>query len=247
MDRVDNRKLDKCDAYLRCIGRPGVYHYRINYLSEGMGEFEAGPEYEIVVEAFKGKETIRKPEEVKQHDIQVVYDAKLRYFHAKPARLDIIAGDLVLWHKPSKEGGAFSVSGFSEDGDTFDSRRLGYATVYMHNFLESGTYNYTNTYGRGGSQSGTVKVVPIGKDYEEWLERLKKPAVVNYVKGAFTPSKVEVVQGGAVMWVVQDDVKISVVVKARRRPGKIVKVAVGRVRPAKSHLTAKYTKHLRSI
>ena len=203
-----------------------------------MEKFQAGLEYEIVVESCKGKEPTKKPKEAKQHDIQVVYDAKLRYFHAKPAHLEIMAGDLVLWHKPDKEGGAFSVSGSSENGDTFDSRRLGYATVYMHTFLESGTYNYTNTYGRGGSQSGTVKVVPTGKDYEEWLERLKKPAVVNYVKGAFTPSKVEVVQGGAVMWVVQDDVKISVVVEARRRPGRIVKVAVGRVKPGKSHLTA---------
>lgn len=238
MDHVDNRKLDKYDAYLCPFARPSVYRYRINYLSEGMGEFEAGPEYEIVVEALKVKEATRKSEEAKQHDIQVVYDAQFRYFHAKPARLQIMAGDLVLWHKPSKEGGAFSVSGSSADGDTFDSRRLGYATVYMHTFLEPGTYNYTNTYGSGGSQSGTVKVVPTGKDYEEWLERLKKPAVVNYVKGAFTPSKVEVVQGGVVMWFVQDDMKISVVVEARRHPGRIVKVAVGRVKPGKSHLTA---------
>lgn len=228
MDRVDNRKLDKYDAYLRRFARQGIYRYRINYLSEGMGEFEAGPEYEIMVEVFKGKEATRKPEEAEQHDIQIVYDTKLRYFHAKPARLDIIAGDLVLWHKPNKEGGAFSVSGFSEAGDTFDSRRLGQATVYMHTFLEPGTYNYTNTYGRGGRQSGTVKVVPMGKDYEDWVERLKKPAVVNYVKNAFTPSKVEVVQNGSVMWVVQDDVEIRVVVEVKRRPVKPVKVTTRR-------------------
>jgi len=210
MDRVDNRKLDKYDAYLRRFARPGVYRYRINYLSEGLKEFQAGPEYELAVEACEGKEPTRKPEEAKQHDIQVVYDAKLCYFHAKPARLEIMAGDLVLWHKPGKEGGTFSVSGSSEDGDAFDSRRLGYATVYMHTFLQSGTYNYTSTYGRGGGQSGTVKVVPAGKDREKWLERLKKPAVVNYVKGAFTPKEVETVESGTVMWVVQDDVNISV-------------------------------------
>ena len=233
MDRVDNRKLNKYDAYLRRFARPGVYHYRINYLSEGMEVFQAGLEYEIVVEACKGKESIRKPEEAKQHDIQVVYDVKFRYFHAKPAHLEIMAGDLVLWHKPGKEGGAFSILGSSKDGDTFDSRRLGYATVYMHTFLQSGTYNYTNTYGRGGSQYGTVKVAPTGKDRAEWLERLKKPAVINYVKGVFTPSKVEVVEGGAVMWTVQDDVNINVVVEPTRRPGKIVKVAIGRVKPAK--------------
>jgi len=234
MDRVDNRKLDKYDAYLCRFARPGVYRYRINYLSEGMEEFQAGPEYEIVVEACKGKEPTKKPKEAKQHDIQVVYDAKLCYFHAKPARPEIMAGDLVLWHKPNKEGGAFSVSGLSKDGDTFDSRRLGYATVYMHTFLRSGTYNYTNTHGRGGGKSGTVEVVPMGKDRAKWLERLKKPAVVNYVKGAFTPSKVEIVEGGAVMWTVQDDVNISVVVEPTRRPGKIVKVAIGRAKPAKS-------------
>lgn len=234
MDRVDNRKLNKYDAYLRRFERPGVYRYRINYLSEGMEEFQAGLEYEIVVEECKGKEPTRKPEEAKQHDIQVVYDAKLRYFHAKPAHLEIMAGDLVLWHKPDKEGGAFSVSGSSENGDTFDSRRLGYATVYMHTFLQFGTYNYTNTYGRGGGQSGTIKVAPTEKDRAKWLERLKKPAVVNYVKSAFTPSKVEVVECGAVMWTVQDDVNISVVVKPTRHPGKIVKVAIGRAKPAKS-------------
>lgn len=234
MDRVDNRKLDKYDAYLRHFIRPGVYRYRINYLSEGLEEFQAGPEYGIVVEASKGEEPSRKPEQAKQHDIQVVYDVKLRYFHAKPAGLEIMAGDLVLWHKPGKDGGAFSVSGSSEDGDTFDSRHLGYATVYMHTFLQSGTYNYINTYGRGAGQSGTVKVIPAGKDRKEWFERLKKPAVVNYVKGAFTPSEVEIVEGGAAMWVVQDDVNISVVVEPARRPGKVVKVAIGRPKPAKS-------------
>ena len=228
MDRVDSCKLNKCDAYLRCFDRPGVYRYRINYLSEGMEDFQTGLEYELAVEAPKSKETIRKPGDIKQHNIQVVYDSKLRCFHTNRARLDIIAGDLVLWHKPTKEGGAFSVSGFSEAGDTFDSRRLGQATVYMHTFLGPGTYNYTNTYGRGGRQSGTVKVVPMGKDYEDWVERLKKPAVVNYVKNAFTPSKVEVVQNGSVMWVVQDDVEIRVVVEVKRRPVKPVKVTTRR-------------------
>ncbi len=228
MERVDSRKLDKYDAYLRRFGRPGLYHYSINYLGEELAGFQSGPRYEIAVKKSPLPDGINKPEQATQHDVQVVYDPELRYFCAIPTRVEIESGDLVMWHKPGREGGAYWISGSSEEKDGFDSRRLGQATVYMHTFLEVGMYQYTNVYGKGKGQSGTVKVVAAGEDRQKWSEALNQPAVVTYAKGAFVPSKVEIVEGGSVMWVNADDVSTSVVMEPTRAARRMVRVTVGR-------------------
>jgi hypothetical protein len=79
-----------------------------------------------------------------------------------------------------------------------------------------------------GQQSGIVRVVEAGPDPEEWAERVEKPALVRYTDGAFTPRDVEIVQWGAVIWVVEDDTAtITIVAEEQSRPGRIVRNVIG--------------------
>jgi plastocyanin len=223
MDRVNSVCLNKFDAYLRSFAQPGAYHYRINYLSKELIDFQAGSTFEIRVLAMDGEESGAR-EEVEQHNIQVYYDAEDHQFRAEPETLEIVAGDTILWYKPNKEGGDFSLTGESEEGIGFDSRRLRTSEVFMHTFRQVGEYHYSNTAGRGGQQSGIIRVIEAGPDLEEWTERVKKPALVRYTDGAFTPRNVEIVQWSAVIWVVEDDTAaITVVAEEQSRPSRIVR------------------------
>jgi plastocyanin len=227
MDRVNSVRLNKFDAYLRPFAQSGVYHYRINYLSEDLTDFQAGSTFEVLVLAMDGEESGVR-EEAEQHYIQVFYDAEGRQFRAEPESLEIVVGDTVLWYKPNKEGGDYSLTGESEEGIAFDSRRLRTGEVFMHTFRQVGEYRYTNMAGRGGQQSGVVKVVEAGPDREEWVERVKKPALVRYADGAFAPRNVEIVQWSAVIWVVEDDTAtITIVAEEQSRPSRIVRHVIG--------------------
>jgi len=224
MNPIDSRHLNKYDSYTRRLDRPGKYRYRINYLGPGLEAFQSGPEYELVVQPSKR-------EAQRQHSVRVSYDEKARHFRAEPPLLEVAAGDLVQWFKPDRKGGPFSVSGTSEEEVSFDSRRLDMGSIYSHTFLLPGVYGYRNTLGTTKEGAGTVRVQSAGPDRDAWVERLKQPALVVFTKGSFNPPEVEIVVGGTVVWAVQDDVGITVVVEEARREGRIIQRTIGRPRP----------------
>lgn len=227
MDRVNSLRLNKYDAYGRRFDVDGMYRYHITFLGGGLEGAPVGMDYELIVKE-------EREEKGQQHNVQVIYDEKARRYRAKPERLVINSGDLVLWTKPDKQGIDYTIVGESEK-DRFDSRRLGKHTVYTHTFRQVGTYKFENTYGKGGEQSGLVRVVPASKDREAWSERLIKPPVITYAKGRFAPQEVEVVELGTVIWSVEDDVGISIVGEPPRRVGKVAQIDVRprrRVSPA---------------
>lgn len=218
MDRVNSLRLGKYDVYGRRFDTPGTYGYCITTLGAEPGCGTASADFELIVE---GPDESRRGRKGQQHNVQVLYDAGSRRYRVEPDRLIISTGDVVLWHKPDQAGVEYAIIGKGEK-EAFDSRRLDRYTVYMHTFRQPGTYHYENTLGEGRGQSGVVNVAPAGKDRDAWCERVTKPPVITYAKGRFSPQKVEAVQLGTVVWSIEDDAGISVVVEPTRRPGKTV-------------------------
>lgn len=218
MDRLNSLKLNKYDGYGRRFDVPGAYRYRVSILGAGLNDAPAGAEFELTVKADQGKKG-------QQHNVEVSYGEQSRHYRVKPEKLVVGAGDMVVWYKRDAAGVDYAIVGAGEK-DRFDSRLLGRHTFYSHMFRQVGVYHFSNTYGKGGQQSGTVRVVHSGKDREAWNERLKKPPLVTYAGGKFSPREVQVVELGTVIWSVEDEEGISVVAEPKRRVGKVSQVTM---------------------
>jgi len=199
MDTLDSRILRYTDCFAQKFTTLGTIRYWItspagHYLPE-----EQDSTFVVEVKAGGGARG-------QQHNVVVTY--KDRHFIADPSKLEIVAGDCVLWHTPDTSAPGFIVFG---EGETvaFNSSAITTEALYTHAFGLPGEYRWADA--NGGPAKGIVKVTlpkPIGAESpkeirKNFLKTLSQPTVIRIRDDRVEPDNVQVTVGQTVFWAVE--------------------------------------------
>lgn len=202
---LDSRVLGHLSCYGKKFARPGKIQYR---LLAGSGACPAGDDEEGV---FAIEVSGKAAGEGTQHDVEVRFAKGA--FVADPPRLEIQAGDLVLWHAAAGVPG-FTVRG-QGPGGRFDSGALDDEAIYTHAFGVAGRYEWTDAY--RGAVSGVIEVVAPERselgardDGDAWVKALAEGALIHVVKGKARPDRIRVLPGQTVFWAVESAPGITI-------------------------------------
>jgi len=137
-----------------------------------------------------------------QHNVTVRLHE--RHLVADPPKLDIEAGDIVLWSAFDGKTPPFAVRGKFEGG-SFDSTELTLESVYTHAFGLPDRYDWEDV--NGHPVSGTVIVetpkASTVRDQAEYLKILTKGACVMIKGNVVEPKTIEIFTGQTVFWAVE--------------------------------------------
>lgn len=118
-----------------------------------------------------------------------------------PDKLQIHAGEGVLWHTTDPAVAGFQVSGAGK-GFRFDSASIQDDAVFTHAFGVPGKYEWTDPHGSG--VGGTIEVEPVDlkrpKDRDQWFETLQKAGAIKIKGKSSSPANVKIVVGQTVFW-----------------------------------------------
>lgn len=200
---LDSRVLTYLSCYAKKFSKAGRVDYR---LLAGAGACSAGDEE---TGAFAVEVTGKGGGGGGQHDVTVRFANGALV--ADPPRLEMHAGDLVLWHAADARVPGFTVRGQGAGG-RFDSGALDDEAVYTYAFGEAGRYEWADAH--AGTVSGVVEVVPPERtsrdDCERWVKALAEGALIHIVKGKAKPERVQVLPGQTVFWAVESAPGISI-------------------------------------
>lgn len=203
---LDSRVLGHLSCYGKKFARAGKVQYR---LLAGSGACPAGEEDEGL---FTIEVSGKAGAEGNQHDVEVRFAQGA--FMADPPRLEIQAGDLVLWHAADAAVPGFTVRG-QGPGGRFDSGALDDEAIYTHAFGVAGRYEWTDAY--RGAVSGVIEVAAperseLGarEDCDAWVKALAEGALIHVVKGKARPDRIRVLPGQTVFWAVESAPGISI-------------------------------------
>lgn len=128
-----------------------------------------------------------------------------------PEKLQIHAGEGVLWHTTDPAVAGFQVSGAGK-GFRFDSASIQDDAVYTHAFGVPGKYEWTDPNGSG--VGGTIEVESVnmksGKDRDAWFETLQKAGAIKIKGKASSPANVKIVVGQTVFWSVTESAGVAI-------------------------------------
>ncbi len=210
MNILDSRALCYGDTFAQRLSVPGQVRFRISSVAGLAFSLEDG----FIINAKSPGSAKRK---ANQHNITVrMHEGHLM---ADPPKLDIEAGDLVLWSAFDRSTPAFSVSG-SFEGGAFDSSALRLESVYTHAFGLAGRYEWEDA--NGHPVSGTVIVQNpkenAFRDHAECLKMLAKGHCVVIKGKVVEPATVEIMTGQTVFWAIEKADGITITDSQLRKP-----------------------------
>lgn len=193
MNSLDSRSLRFGDTFTQLFPKSGRVSYSIDFAARG--KFRTENKYHIEVK----KTRERTPA---QHN--VVVRLKDGVLVPEPSSLEIGLGDRVLWSAADNSVPGFTVSGESAAGE-FDSSALSEGSVYTHPFGLPGDYTWIDANGSkvSGVVSVTVPKLELQRDVTAYQKRLTTGAVFIIDKAKVEPSKVEIMVGQTVFWVIK--------------------------------------------
>ena len=204
MDTLDSRSLRYIDCFAQKFATPGHVHYRITTLAGAC--LPVGDEDEFTIEV---KARSVDNQESQQQNVQVRREGNK--FVADPPRLEIRAGDMVLWNTPDPGITGYVVVGEGAGGK-FDSSALRSEAVFTHAFGTPGEYKWVDA--NKGKISGLIHVGSLDpKDKEQcqkWLATLEQGSLISIEGNSVSPEKVEILTGQTVFWAVQKAPGISI-------------------------------------
>lgn len=203
MDALDSRLLHYGDCFAQQFPSTGDLSYWVSRT----GASTPRPDRELasikVVAPQAG-------EEHRQHDVTVQLDGdQLGVDHT--SKLRIAAGDVVVWHAADASVGYFAVSGHGSNF-AFDSRALTAGSLYTHAFAEVGSYAWSDP-GHGHLRGRiTVRAPEASNDdpIGQWFAQLCEAAIVSVRARSADPPELEIVQGQAVAWIIEEGHGISI-------------------------------------
>jgi plastocyanin len=214
MHTLDSRSLRLGDCFGQKFPTPGDIRYFVSsgeLLPRAETRTEGGHLIKVLP-AAAGTEP-------RQHNV-VVARANGR-LTVDPARLEINAGDGVLWHTTDPEVTGFHVAG-SGEGFQFNSASIRGESVFTHAFGVPGRYEWIDPNGTG--VGGTIDVEAAlckGSDERDrWFEMLKKPAGIKIKGNASSPATVSITVGQTVFWSITDSPGVAILDKRLHRPSK---------------------------
>ena len=195
MNTLDSRFCRLGDTFAQKFSQAGTYTYDFNL--PGLHRLSKDGQYIINVGgASKDKK------EGKQHYVTVVQRDK--HLVADPPKLEIEAGDVVLWSTTDPDTAGFSISGQSEK-DSFNSSALTREAMYSHAFgspgeIEWEDVNSHRVYGKIIVKMPTAKTE---KDMQAVRELLAKGTVVLIRGDKIEPAQVEISVGQTIFFAVE--------------------------------------------
>jgi plastocyanin len=197
MNSLDSRSLRIGNCFGQKFTVPGEVRY---FLSPGgdlvpSADQRAEGGFVINVGPAAGK--------TEQHNVQVV--RKGRALEPSSARLEIHAGDGVLWYTTDPTIGGFHVAGAGK-GFRFNSASIEKDAIFTHVFGVPGKYEWRDAFGSGIGGSVLVENVSCASSEErnKWYELLKKPATFEVKGGKSSPESLKIVVGQTVFWSISD-------------------------------------------
>jgi len=164
-------------------------------------------EDQFVIE-IRSKES--KAADSNQHHVKVQRrDGKLI---ADPPRLQIEAGDVVVWNTPDSSVAGYVVRGEGKTG-RFSSDAMQKEAIYSHSFGIPGIYYWLDPH--GGPSNGVIEVQPVDASDEQaatqWREKLAEGTVILVSDKKVTPAKVKILIGQTVFWAIEKASGIAIV------------------------------------
>src|SRR5215813_4469995 len=138
MNSLDSRFLHHGDTFAQKFSRPGRYNYGFNLPGLHQSD-EAEDQFTIDVKDSKKAEG-------QQHFV-IVRQQGNQQLIADPPKLEIEAGDVVLWSAVDAATPGFSINGHS-DNDYFNSAALSCEAVYTHAFGTEGEVQWEDANGQ---------------------------------------------------------------------------------------------------
>lgn len=201
MNDLDSRSLQYVDCYAQRFAEPGTVEYELTTL--------AGTCLPLGSETF----TIDVAEAPKRKGVQhsVVVRRVEGALRAEPARLQIEAGDMVLWNTQDASVAGYVVRGEGAGGG-FDSSAIRHEAVYTHAFGLPGTYEWRDAHGSGLAGEIVVELLDCrdAKVAARWHQALKSGSLVTIRGKTARPRKVEILAGQTVFWSVENTEGISI-------------------------------------
>jgi plastocyanin len=205
MNTLDSRSLRTGDCFGQKFNVPGEVRYFVSVGGELIPEAAQRSEggYMLhVVPTTPGSKS-------KQHNVQIT--RKGNTLEASPAKLEIQAGDGVLWYTTDPSVTGFHVAGAGKDFH-FSSACMESNAIYTHVFGVPGIYEWRDPHNTG--VHGSVEVVNVihrsTDDRKQWYESLKKPATFEINGGKSSPASVKIVVGQTVFWSISESKGLAI-------------------------------------
>jgi plastocyanin len=204
MHTLDSRHLNLGNCFGQRFPKVGEVHYFVS-LGETIPGAAARSEGGHIITVRPARVGVA-PE---QRDVVVSVDNGS--LSVAPSRLEIYAGDSVLWYTASPQVTGFQVAGYGPNFE-FNSARMQDDAVYTHAFGTPGSYEWHDPNGSGAS--GIVNVEGFShKGYagnDRWFELLTTPATFEINGNKSSPASVDIVVGQTVFWSISKSPGIAV-------------------------------------
>lgn len=196
MNSLDSRFCRVGDTFAQKFSQAGRYVYDFNLPGLNQLDKEKG---RFIIDVKKANDDKKEGE---QHFVVVRVDDKKLI--ADPPRLEIAAGDVVLWSTNDQTTPGFSVSGHS-DKDSFNSAALVREALYSHAFGSPDEIEWGDMNGHGVNGKISVKVpaTKSQKEMDSFKELLTRGSVVTIREGKADPAHVTVLVGQTVFFAVE--------------------------------------------
>ena len=207
MNSLDSRFLRLGDCFAQKFSKAGTFKYIVTSGAGACLPAKDG-EFTVVVKAAPQAKAHAKPASKQQTVTVRLQDGKLV---ADPARVEINAGDTVLWHTPDAATPGFAVIGEAENA-SFSSGALAAEAVYSHAFGAAGTYGWVDA--NGGGLKGEIVVENMAikqpQDCRKWIDTLSQGTLITIVGEKVNPPTVKILAGQTVFWAVEKASGISI-------------------------------------
>ena len=204
MHTLDSRHLNLGNCFGQRFSKAGEVRYFVS-LGETVPSASARSEEGYLITVRPARTGVA-PE---QRDVVVSVDNGS--LSVSPTKLEIYAGDSVLWYTASPQVTGFQVAGYSPDFE-FSSARMQDDAVYTHAFGTPGSYEWHDPNGSGAS--GVVNVESFStKQYagnDRWFELLQTPATFEIKGDKSSPASVNIVVGQTVFWSISKSPGVAV-------------------------------------
>jgi plastocyanin len=204
MNELDSRFLRQTDCFAQRFTTPGLVRYSLSGVLGGIASPESEDSFTIDVVPGGPEGTSGR-----QHQVSVRQEGQRLI--AEPARLQVTAGDIVLWNAPDAAMAGYAVRGQGE-GISVNSASLRSGAVYTHSFGLPGRYGWVDA--NGSEVSGEIRVaeaeVRREQDRSRWMEVLSRGVLVTIRGTEVSPREVEIVVGQTVFFAVEDAPGITI-------------------------------------
>jgi len=195
MTALDSRVIGIGSCFAHRFSSPGTLQYSLSPLPSALTTgADRASSYSVTVSADRNDRPPRQYVTVRQANGRLV---------ASPARLEITAGDIVVWSADRTVPFGFRVRG-TIGSNVLDSAALVTESIYTHAFGLAGSFEWADANGSDLRGQVTVAMPDAAEGHERWLARIGEGALVHVRGVSAEPADLQIVVGQTVVWAVED-------------------------------------------